>query len=169
MSENGYNPIYYNCERQGCFNKRMRPKIEQFCDCFPGSINFGDVDGVVEMNGYTLTLEWKSTANDIPTGQRIMHQRTTFYGNNSVLCVAGNAETMDVQQIAYFYLGAWYEWTDASLDQLKDIIASWATWASAQPKFMSIDAIIQILLSRHSRDYLVRAIDHFDARKQAAA
>ena len=161
--------MYYDCARQGCFNKRMRPKIEAFDACLPGNIEMGDMDGVVEINGYTLTLEWKSAANDIPIGQRIMHQRTTFYGNNSVLCVAGNAETMDVQQIAYFYRGAWQTWTHTSLDELKGIIKSWADWALDQPKFMSIDAIIPILLSRHSRDYLVRAIDHFDARKQAAA
>ena len=32
----GYNPLRWDCERQGCFNLKRRPKIEVFADCFPG-------------------------------------------------------------------------------------------------------------------------------------
>ena len=56
----GYNPLRWDCEKRGCFNIKRRPKIEVFHKCFPGNINFGDVDGIVEINGRGLMLEWKS-------------------------------------------------------------------------------------------------------------
>jgi hypothetical protein len=48
---NGYNPMRWNCEKDGCFNVKCRPKIEQFADCFPGRIAVSDIDGIVEING----------------------------------------------------------------------------------------------------------------------
>ncbi|MAG24660.1 hypothetical protein CMI47_03685 [Candidatus Pacearchaeota archaeon] len=67
----GFNPMRWDCQTQGCFNKKCRPKIEVFAECFPRRINFGDVDGSIEINGYELKLEWKNTGHaDIKGGQR---------------------------------------------------------------------------------------------------
>ena len=68
----GFNPLRWDCDHQGCFNKLKRPKIEVFADCFPGRINFGDVDGIVEINGYLLILEWKPERIELSRGQGIM-------------------------------------------------------------------------------------------------
>ena len=57
---NGYNPLRWDCLRRGCFNLKRRPKIEVFADCFPGRINFGDVDGIVEISGNALLLDGKA-------------------------------------------------------------------------------------------------------------
>ena len=46
MAENGYNPLRWDCQKQGCFNKKKRPKIEEFAECLPGKISFGDIDGI---------------------------------------------------------------------------------------------------------------------------
>lgn len=35
----GYNELRYNCETQGCFNIKKRPKIEIFAECFPRKCN----------------------------------------------------------------------------------------------------------------------------------
>jgi len=56
ISANGYNPLRWDCQKRGCFNLKRRPKIEIFAECFPGRINFGDVDGIVEINGNALLL-----------------------------------------------------------------------------------------------------------------
>jgi hypothetical protein len=84
MKPDGYNPLRWDCEKQGCFNKKCRPKIEIFADCFPRRINFGDVDGLVEINGKGLLLEWKSVLKDIPTGQKIAYQKLTQGGSLTV-------------------------------------------------------------------------------------
>ena len=59
-ADNGFNPMRWDCDRWGCFNRVCRPKIEKFADCFPGRINFGDLVAIVEVSGNTLVLEWKS-------------------------------------------------------------------------------------------------------------
>lgn len=128
----GYNPMHYNCERQGCFNKMRRPKIEVFADCFPGKISFGDIDAIVEICGKGLLLEWKSYADSLPMGQRIMYSRLTKGTLLSVVCVHGDAETMAVYHIAFVFDGQWHDWHESSLDDLKKTIRSWVEWAQME-------------------------------------
>lgn len=126
---NGFNPMRYDCERQGCFNKTHRPKIELFADCFPGRINFGDIDAIVEINGKGLLLEWKSHAGALPMGQKIMYTRLTKDHLLSVICVHGNAENMEIHHVAFVFGGKWHDWKPSSMEQLKDSIKKWVTWA----------------------------------------
>jgi hypothetical protein len=98
----GYNPLRWDCASQGCFNLRRRPKIEIFADCFPGRISFGDVDGIVEVGGNALLLEWKSEERQLPSGQRLLYQRLTRNGPVSVMIVIGDAETMLIDATAIF-------------------------------------------------------------------
>lgn len=124
----GYNPMRWECEKQGCFNKLKRPKIEVFADCFPGKISFGDVDGVVEINGHFLYLEWKPNTA-ISTGQRILIERRTEDGLSAYLIVAGNAETMEVKQYAIAWNGTINPWMVGTLDDLKNRIRNWVAIA----------------------------------------
>src|SRR5277367_4050727 len=103
------NPLRYNCEKLSgdshysqCFNKKKRPKIEQFSKFLRGSCSFGDVDAITEESGNALILEWKSTPEALSTGQRIMWQRLTVGKRFSVLCLAGDPETMIVTHRAGF-------------------------------------------------------------------
>jgi hypothetical protein len=105
---NGYNPLRWDCERHGCFNLKRRPKIEVFADCFPGRISLGDVDGIVEIGGNALLLEWKSEACALPTGQRLLYQRLTWSGPVAVMIVVGDAETMTVTATSVFDRGNRY-------------------------------------------------------------
>ena len=47
----------WDCSASGCFNVKRRPKVEQFADALPGRVSFGDVDGIVEINGWFLMIE----------------------------------------------------------------------------------------------------------------
>lgn len=125
----GYNPMRWDCSKRGCFNVKQRPKIEMFHDCFPGKISFGDVDAIVEINGFGLMLEWKSAPMVIAGGQKIMHERLTVNGTLSVICVAGNAETMEVTHRGIFYNGRWHGWRESNFEALKDAVKRWAVWA----------------------------------------
>ncbi len=124
----------WDCEKRGCFNKKRRPKIEVFYDCFPGKISFGDVDGIVEINGYALMLEWKSDTLEPTTGQKIMYQRITITELLTVLLVVGDAETMSVTHMGCFYKGKQYPLQSANLENVKDKIKSWVKWATKQKK-----------------------------------
>jgi len=129
----GYNPIRWDCERQGCFNVKCRPKIEVFADCFPGKINFGDVDGIVEINSKALLLEWKTEKN-ISRGQQIMYERITSSGLISVLCIIGNAETMESEEYCIFFNGRQSKWRIGKLGEIKTRIRKWVTWAQKLDK-----------------------------------
>jgi len=99
-----------------------------FSECFPGKINFGDIDGIVELNGKALLLEWKSEFKEIPTGQKIMYERITKSGDLSVIVLIGNAETMNITHSCIFYLGKKIPengYSFCSLEQAKQRILNW--------------------------------------------
>lgn len=166
-SANGFNPMRYDCETSGCFNKKRRPKIEVFADCFPGKISFGDVDAEVEINGYSLRLEWKSYAGDLPKGQTIMFSNKTHYGIDTVICVCGDAETMDITHYGMFFRGKWHNWHPATLDELKAKIDGWAQWANTQPPTKTIAGIMRCVLNQFKIRDVRNYIDAHIARKIA--
>ena len=128
-SVDGYNPLRWNCDKGGpgknCFNRLRRPKIEVFADCFPGRISFGDVDGIVEINGYGLMLEWKAHNRALPKGQQIMYERLTISGLITVICVVGNAETMECTHYSIFSLGRYFPPKESDLEGIKEIVRRW--------------------------------------------
>lgn len=128
------NPLRWKCEQLGCYNKVARPKIEVFADCFPGRICMGDIDGLVEINGKFLLLEWKRDAREIPAGQRITYDMLVRMPDRmwTVLCVAGDAETMLVTHAMHYRHGR--TWRPASLASCKRFMARWARWANRQPR-----------------------------------
>ena len=126
----GYNPMRWDCKKQGCFNVKRRPKIEVFSDCFPGRINFGDVDGIVEINGSALMLEWKtSIGGSLPKGQQIMYERITKDGMLTVMLIVGNAETMECEKYSLFFKSKQCGWINANLEEIKSRIKQWVQWA----------------------------------------
>jgi len=128
----GYNPLRWDCNTSGCFNQKKRPKIEVFSECFPGRINFGDVDAIVEIGGQFLLLEWKEFTAELPTGQRIMYRRLTGDEHFVVLVVVGDAETMAVEGIQAWEKGRAKPFEALDLAGLKRRIRSWAKASGAR-------------------------------------
>jgi hypothetical protein len=125
----GYNPMRWDCQKQGCFNKKKRPKIEVFSECFPGKVSFGDVDGLVEINNHFLFLEWKEFERPLPMGQRLTYERITQDKRFAVFVVCGDPESMDVNSIQLCYGGKLRKRTKATLDALKQQITNFVKWA----------------------------------------
>lgn len=115
-------------DKDGCFNEKMRVKLGVFDDCFPGNIGFGDIDGIVEINGFCMMLEWKGAEINIPIGQRIMFERITKDPKFTVLVVQGNAENMQIQKIQLWFNGKAQKWMEADLAKTRNIIKRWAKW-----------------------------------------
>lgn len=118
----------WDCEANGCFHKLKCPKFEVFHDCFPGRITFGDVDGICEINGHFLLMEWKSSQK-IPMGQNILYEKFTKYKNHVVYVICGNAETMVVTAMQEFHKGKGRGWTDCDISYVKSRIKSWVEYA----------------------------------------
>lgn len=140
--------IRWQCDQSGCYKDRCIPDWGCFDDCFPGSITIGDVDGLVEKNGYGLLIEWKSGEEHWPDGkvvilrkrengedgaQEIMYKNLTRRASNLTVCVvAGSTKTMEVRYIAWFRNGQYYEPEKASLEKLQEYFTYWVKWAESQ-------------------------------------
>lgn len=126
MTDFGSNPMRHDCKQgERCFNRVCRPKIDVFAECFPGRVNFGDVDGLLELDGHLLLLEWKSYGLRVPTGQRLMHDALIAAGH-TVVVVEGDAETMVVRAFFWRHGRRTETLNDASLDLLKTFFSWWA-------------------------------------------
>jgi len=119
--------LFWSCERQGCFNVKKRLKLEVFEDLFPGKISMTDMDGLVEIGGQFLMLEWKSPGVQVPMGQRILF--SNLPPCFCVLIVEGDAETMEVVQYRQVYhrngKRVWGRWIAGDLESLRGMIAAW--------------------------------------------
>jgi len=51
--------IRHNCEIDGCYLKNQTPDWGFLDNSFSGKIRVSDIDGIVEVNGHLLILEWK--------------------------------------------------------------------------------------------------------------
>ena len=134
MTAGGYNPIKHDCKVEGvCYNKKFRPRVEEFAECFPGSNAIGDVDYFIERYGNLLILEWKLIPVDWYTkghiGQRIAFERVSVGKLVTVICAAGNPETMVVTHCGHFVNGKRTDWYPADLGEVKRLLRKFETWA----------------------------------------
>jgi hypothetical protein len=133
MAENGANPMRWDCNRGGagknCFNVWKRPKLAVFADCFPGKINFGDIDACTEIGGALALLEWKGVGAELQTAQHIMFRNITMDGANVVFVAEGCAKEMTVQRWRVCWRGKFSVWQDGGMSALKERIQRWADWA----------------------------------------
>ena len=130
----GYNPIRYDCEQEGCFNRVKRPKLEVFAECFPGRIAMSDVDGIVEIGGHILMLEWRCRRGGGTKAQEILAERFTASSPKHVyLEVVGDAETMEVTEMRAFRHGECKDgWQPYDLPRLIDFLRRWAHHAKGR-------------------------------------
>jgi hypothetical protein len=122
--DNGFNPLNWDCTKQECYNIRHRPKLELFADCFPGKINFGDNDGLVEYNAYGLLLDWK-TIRKVPEGQAIMFHNLTREHYLTVFIPFGCPMRMRISHIKVYWGGHTSEWHGTSLEDVRQMCRDW--------------------------------------------
>ena len=129
MKPTGHNPIRWSCNKKGCYLIECHPKIEEFSDCFPGKAAMSDIDGVVEINGYFMFMEWKHEGGHLHRGQEILLQQLTRVSDKIVAYVLyGNSVTMEVQMMTRIY-GGRSETYRVNLEQVKDLFRKWTRMA----------------------------------------
>lgn len=98
--------LRWDCAVKGCF-RQMCPKLGAFDPCFPGKIGMSDVDGIVEIAGHFLMLEWKAQGGSVTTGQRIMFERLTALSPHlTVIVVSGHPRELTIKSVQVFHGGA---------------------------------------------------------------
>lgn len=129
---NGRHTMRWQCPRDGCWKEKNLLKFDVFAGCFPRDINFTDLDGIVELNGNFLVLEWKNSPCKLPTGQRIMLERMTASGVYSALIVAGDAERMIPSHVQGWWKGRSEAWKPCDIHLLRDRICNWVEQVTHQ-------------------------------------
>ena len=130
----GYNPMGWDCDTQGCFNRKKRPKIELFADCFPRNISPGDVDARVEYEGFFWELEWKGNGAGLKYAQKRTFQEVTRQRGNAVFVVEGDAETMDVKRWCIFWMARQGKGESGGLEDLKERVRAWVEWVDSHKR-----------------------------------
>ena len=116
----------WSCVRNGCF-RNLCPRLGEFDDCFPGKIGMSDIDGVVEISGRFLFLEWKAEGGALTTGQRIMFERMTGLSRKiTVIVVRGDPKLMAVNAVQVFEGGRASAAETSDLAGLKQRVSAWA-------------------------------------------
>ena len=116
-------------DRDGCYRRLGQPDLTVLDECFPGRIGMTDVDGLVEINGRFLFIEWKRRG-EVPAGQRIMFERLTRHPEFTILVILGDPATMVVERYDVFRDGRRRGWRDCDLSVLKRHVRAWAQRAS---------------------------------------
>ena len=116
----------WKCDALGCYLKNCEPNIGMFEKYFPGRISMGDFDGVVELNGAFFVLEWKGPNGEVSSGQNMTFKAfTQMRDDNLVVVVHGDPMTMEIEKMAYYYQGWFYDYTPAKHDDLVKMIQGW--------------------------------------------
>lgn len=132
---NKFKKMDWDCQKQGCFNKKCRLKFGVFYDCFFDKISMSDIDAAVEINGNFIFLEWKSDGGQLKIAQRIFFERLTRHKGIFVYVVQGNAESMQVDGYWEISNGVMKpDFVPCNLDGLKQIFKSFNDWAVRNPQ-----------------------------------
>ena len=126
-----FSPLNWDCSRDGCFNKNLRMDFKTFYRSLPGNISFTDIDGLVEINGNLLVIEWKSCEGELKTGQRRAFEAMTQHCRTIVILVLGKAgESMVAERAKICVCGRFEkDWREVTTRDLQNLVRAWANWA----------------------------------------
>lgn len=123
----GDNPLRWNCDDNGCFNDKCRPKIEVLSRQLQGKRAFMDIDATTEVGGRFLFIEFKSgKPRPLSTGQRLYYQRLTQASPYiKVIIVCADVATMECRHLCQIYKGVVGAWEDCDLPKLQARVKQW--------------------------------------------
>lgn len=122
----------WNCDSDGCFNKKKRLNFAHFYDCLPGKISFMDIDGMTEINGNVLLLEAKEPDTELARAQRIAFQNITSGGLYTVFIIWGDTYNMDIKKCQRVSNGVFGPINDCDYEGLRSAIRAWGQKAFRQ-------------------------------------
>lgn len=129
--------IRHSCQGQGCFLDLHAPNWGVLDGVLPRGIRPSDLDGVIEMNGRFLWLEYKGPGAALPRGQRLMYEALALTPKHTVMVISASAlpdmaaallgEAQEVQGIVEVKRGVrpWVCCTGPIEATLRDLVSAW--------------------------------------------
>ena len=123
----------WQCTEKGCYLQRRSDPV-MFDGCFPAGVSMGDVDGIVELNGRFLIVEFKKLNISVPEGQARMFRRLVATGLFTILVVRA-AEQHVEEWFEVTVDGSWRTYAGDS-ENLRDHVISWTQ--SVDPRLIAL-------------------------------
>ena len=112
---------------RNCYIEHGALRLSVFRGCFPRGCNFGDIDGIVEIDDHFLLLEWKRPGQDLPIAQRKTIERfTEKYYKSAAIIAWGDPMTMRVKEWQIVRDGVFGEIRKSGLNDLKVYLKHWS-------------------------------------------
>lgn len=111
----------WQCGQSGCFIA-CRPQLDMFDGCFPVG-NMGDLDGILELGGHFLVVEFKRPGVVVPYGQQRMFEKLVATKLFTVIVVRASGQ--DVQAWTVFDANGRRS-VDGDLTALRTEVKAWA-------------------------------------------
>lgn len=119
--------IQHNCKTRGCYVVKHMPDWAIFNECFPRGIRIGDVDGMIEINGFVIWFEWKGRTSELSNAQRMAFTHASKFAPRQVwIVIWGDKGT---PERILFIKDGWAKRFKADLGSLRNLIQRWAHYA----------------------------------------
>lgn len=116
----------WSCQKHGCFKDNL-PDWGWLDSAFPGKCRVGDIDGMVEMYGRHLFLEWKPEGKPLHKGQEIALRRLTQNSRSVALVLFGDARLSVVRSLQLIQNGEVGPIVAATNEDVFDFCHDWGT------------------------------------------
>ena len=93
---------------------------------FPRGCRPTDIDGVVELDGRFLFLEWKHDGGALNSAQKMLFKRLTLLSSDIIVVVLyGDTETAEIHKFQMIYNGSCTEIEEATTQAIVERIRRW--------------------------------------------
>lgn len=121
--------LRHSCQTHGCYIKNQTPDWGFADNAFSGRIKIGDIDGIVEVNGHILILEWKGGEAKVPPGQDIMFKKASQHSYITVFVINGDALTTQATNLIRYFNGNKTDIGPVDNNEIFNRCANWEKWA----------------------------------------
>lgn len=128
----------HDCKASGVCWLKSQPDWKMIEDCFPGKIRPGDVDGLVEVNGNLLLIEWKNPGDHLEHAQDIAFTKGSLHNRLTAVHVAGQASVPSVTEFTVYANGERSKPKKGDLADFRRFCRLWADAAKDGPASMGI-------------------------------
>ena len=117
--------LRHDCKRDGCYKDAHLPDWGFLDDCFPHRVSVSDIDGVVELDGQVMFLEWKQHTSKVTAGQvRMYRTLTKLFSGICVLIIFGPLD--EPESIQLYRDGKVILKKEADKKYIKHLMSRWA-------------------------------------------
>jgi hypothetical protein len=125
--------IRHDCKINGCYKDVCIPDWGMFDGCFDAKsekIKIGDLDGVVEINGNVLFLEWKRMESELSYGQkRLLMTLTENSDKHMALIIYGSINGNDLMKYQTVRSGKFSRLRDCDKEYLRNLLIRWTDYS----------------------------------------